>query len=152
MNDHDAVVLPRSTRNRPLLEFPGKGIPVYINNINSPGALHQSDFIIQSASFLAHGVTCKVDHNAKEVCIDELNLKVRDACVEFWSRGTKPVLSLMVCIPLQWNATTLCQAIKASVQEHGFISLINSYTLMGVNLPFNTINNIHYMFKFNGLV
>ena len=142
-----AAFLPRPTRARPVLELPG--IPVYINNINSPGPFHLSDLTISKASFLAYGVACKIDDRGKEIIIKEPSFKFVEAKVEFWSEGINPVFSLTICIPLDWNVRMLLRAIEASVQEHHFISLINSYTLMGRNLPFNTINQVHYLFKFD---
>ena len=142
-----AAFLPRSTRARPVLELPG--IPVYINNINSPDPFHLSDLTISKASVLAYGVACKIDDRGKEIIIKEPSFKFVEAKVEFWSEGINPVFSLTICIPLDWNVRMLLRAIEASVQEHHFISLINSYTLMGRNLTFNTINQVHYLFKFD---
>jgi hypothetical protein len=142
-----AAFLPRSTRARPVLEFP-VGIPVYTNNIKSPGPFHVTDFTINKASFLVYGLACKIDRTAKVIIIDEPSFKLKEAKVEFWSTSHKAILSVAVCIPLDWDAIMLLHSIEASVQEHKCISLINSYTLMGRTLPFNTINKIHYLFKF----
>ena len=49
--------VPRSTRARPVLELPKHGVPVYLNNVNSPGLLHSSEFIIQSPSFVALAIS-----------------------------------------------------------------------------------------------
>jgi hypothetical protein len=106
------------------------------------------DLTISKASFLAYGVSCKIDDKGKEIITEEPSFKFVEAKVDFWSECIKPVLSLIICIPLDWNVNMLLRAIEASVQEHHFISLINSYTLMGRNLSFNTINQIHYLFKF----
>jgi hypothetical protein len=35
--------VPRSTRARPALEVPNNGVPVYLNNVNSPGIFHSSN-------------------------------------------------------------------------------------------------------------
>ncbi len=87
-----ATFLPRSTRAHPVSELPG--IPVYINNINSPGPFHLSALTISKASFLAYGVACKIDDKGKEVIIEEPSFKFIEAKVEFWSECIQPVFYL----------------------------------------------------------
>jgi hypothetical protein len=53
-------MIPRGTRSRPILSvgLKGKGIPIYINNIMSPGPFHVSTFLLQQESYRANAISC----------------------------------------------------------------------------------------------
>ena len=142
-------LVPRSTRARPVLELQHDGVAVYLNNINSPGLFHSSDFTIQSPSFAAHAISCKVAHCSSMILIQDLSLTFKEVCVQFWSMenpSSKPVFSFSIHVPMEWDMIRLLQRIEASIQSNKCISLINSYTLNGKILSWNTINTIHHDF------
>ena len=141
--------IPRSTRARPVLELPKNGVPVYLNNVNSPGLFHSSDFIIQSPSFTAHAISCKLSHCTQTIAMKDLCLTFKEVCVQFWNmenRSSKPIFTLYIHIPIEWDMTKLLQSLNASIQLNDCISLINSYTLKGIKIPWNTVNTIHHDF------
>jgi hypothetical protein len=142
-------LVPRSTRARPVLELHQHGVPVYLNNINSPGLFHSSDFIVQSPSFVAHAISCKVAHRSSMIFIQDLSMTFKEVCMQFWNMdnsSSKPFFTLLIHVPMEWDMIKLLQSLDASIQSNNCISLINSYTLNGIKLRWNTINTIHHNF------
>ncbi len=127
--------VPRSTRARPVLELPKHGVPVYLNNVNSPGLLHSSEFIIQSPSFVALAISWKVAHHSQMIFIQDLPLIFKEVCVQFWNienPSSKPLFTLNIHVPMQWDMAKLLQSLKSSIHLNNCISFINSYTLNGI--------------------
>jgi hypothetical protein len=141
--------IPRSTRARPILELSKQGVPIYLNNVNSPGLFHSSDFIIQSSSFIAHAISCKVDHRSQTITIKDLCSTFKEVCVQFWNTAnpsSKPIFTFYIHVPIEWDMTKLLQSLNSSIQLNDCISLINSYTLKEIKIPWNTVNTIHHDF------
>jgi hypothetical protein len=47
---------------------------------------------------------------------------------------SKPVFSLNIYVPMEWDMAKILKSLNASVQLNNCISLINSYTLKGIKL------------------
>ena len=70
--------------------------------------------------------------------------------VEFWDEQKETpglVLSIEVYCPSHWTANYLAEVIIQSIEINHVISIINTYHINGTDVPYNTINNIHHMFK-----
>jgi hypothetical protein len=57
------------------------------------------------------------------------------------------VVAVEVYCPLHWTANYLLSVILESFERNQVISIINTYQLNGMDLPFNTINTIHRLFE-----
>ena len=140
--------IPRATRSRPILHIikHGDGIPVFINNINSPGLFHVSTFTLQQESFRANAVTCAMSYPEKFLknylnsCCD-----IVSTVVSFWSDGgdCKPLQTVEVYMPSHWSPRYFLYELQESIFDCSIISLMNTYTVNGVLFPFITINSLH---------
>jgi hypothetical protein len=145
-------MIPRGTRSRPILHVTSngkEGIPVFTNNINSPGFFHVTTFVLQQEAFRANAVTCTMSHPRKLVknyC--NCGFNISSAYVSFWSEGHEiaPLLSVEVYMPSHWSPSHFLVELENSILECSIISLINTFTLNGIIYPFISINSIHYRY------
>jgi hypothetical protein len=142
-------MIPRGTRTRPILKICTKdGVLVYTNNINSPEKnFHPCFFTIQQSTFRINAVTCCVTRPEQIVRnFGGCQFDIRGILVEFWSRNgvkLRPLLSVVVRIPLHWTLEQFLLVIEESVDDCRVNSLLNTYTIRGITFPFITINSVH---------
>ncbi len=144
----NVMAIPRATRARPITHIMpyGEGIPVFTNNINSPGLFHSSTFILQEEAFKANAITCTMCRPEKlltNYC--ECGFDMCCTHVSFWSEVGKvgPLLTIEVYIPTHWSPRYFLYQLQESIVECSIVSLMNTYTLNGVVLPFISINSMH---------
>jgi hypothetical protein len=139
------TTIPCATRSRPIYHvMPYKeGIPVFTNNINSPGLFHVSTFMLQQEAFRASAVTCMMSH-PKKILTNYSNCGFDLCCsyVSFWSE-VGPLMTVEVYIPSHWSPRYFLYELQAPIVECSIISLTNTYTLNGTVFPFLSINSIH---------
>jgi hypothetical protein len=144
-------MIPCGTRSRPILHVTskGKGIPVFTNNINSPGLCHVTAFTLQQEAFRANAVTCIMSHPRKLLKnYSNCGFDISSAYVSFWCKGhdVAPLLTVEVYIPSHWSPSHFLPELEDSILDCSIISLINTFTLNVIIFPFISINSIHYRY------
>ena len=150
-------MLPRRTRNRPVMPLGSSGSHIFINNIDSPGFVRPLLSSIFSPANSKRNISLWADYLS---CFampwklvkkhDGINFDLICFLVEFWEEQREApgsVLSVEVYCPSHWTANHLLQLIVESFEKKNVISIINTYQINGTDVPFNTINTIHHMFK-----
>jgi hypothetical protein len=144
-------IIPRGTRSCPILHVTSngkEGIPVFTNNINSPGFFHVSTFMLQQEAFQANAVTCTMSHPRKLLKnYSNCGFNISSAYVSFWSEGHEiaPLLTVEVYIPSQWSPSHFLVELENSILECSIISLINMFTLIEwdyLSIHFNQLNTL----------
>ena len=138
-------MIPRGTRSRPILHITsdGKGIPVFTNNISSPGLFHVTTFTLQQEAFRASAVTCMMSYPSKMLKnYSNCGFDISSTHVSFWSEGNDigPLLTVEVFIPSHWSPSHFLFELEESILECSIISLFNTFTLNGFIFPFISIN------------
>ena len=115
--------------------------------MHSPGFSKLSSLKNKKEPLWADAATCKyirghdVEANDMQFCC---------FLVEFWCERTNdpgPTMSVEIHAPKHWSPTYFLEMLGKKLKHLPVISLINSYYIDGVPLPFNTINTIHYEYK-----
>jgi hypothetical protein len=150
-------MLPRRTRNRPIMPLGSAGSRIFINNIDSPGFVRPLLCSILSPENKKNNISLWADYLScfampwKSVKKHGgISFDMICFLVEFWDEKKEAVgsvLSVEVYCPSHWTATYLLEIIVGSVEKNKVISIINTYQINGTDVPFNTINTIHHMFK-----
>ncbi len=150
-------MLPRRTRNRPIMYLGGVGYHVFINNINSPGFVRPLLSSILSPTNEKNNMSVWADYLScfampwKSVKKHGgIHFDMVCFLVEFWDEKREEpgsVLSVEVYCPSHWTAEYLLQVLEESFKQNNVISIINTYQINGTDFPFNTINAIHHKFK-----
>ena len=92
----------------------------------------------------------KVEGSAAAASGDEWPLKFCCFVVEFWAEEETKVGSIFTVEiqgPSHWSADRFLEVFLDDFENHKpVISLINSYYINGIGIPFNTINTMHHKF------
>ena len=150
-------MLPRRTQNRPIMPLGSNGSHIYLNNIDSPGVVRPLLSCIISPEDKNKNIPLWADHLScfampwKSVKKHgRISFDMTCFLVEFWDERRKTpgsVVAVEVYCPLHWTANFLLSIILESFERNQVISIINTYQLNGMDLPFNTINTIHRLFE-----
>ena len=159
---------PRVTRHRPLIYIGMKGCQVFadLGGSGSPfsvrpilAVLFPETYQSRLSSFWVDAVSCykilpkktiKFPSAAVSCAGSSFSLNLDWFIVEFWDGANSSAdasLSIGVYAPSHWTANYFLVVLEENAKKHGAVSISNSYTINGIDFPFNIINTMHHKFS-----